>query len=330
MEFIWIDDDNSREEAAKNMERSLRVNITFVNVHDKEIDQELSRVLEKSEKPDLVIMDHVLSQLASGPIRKGSTAATRIKEVWSECPVISVTAAIQNHDNKSEHVDTRQRDAYENMFPADHISEHYKTIKSIAEGFRLLNENRPTNLEDVLDKLGCPDQEKSRLIKVLPNEIKLKQNFDDRSLLIEIYKWCSSVLFSRPGFLYDELWAATLLGLSEEGFRSVSKDFQRALYSGVFKDESKPRWWKSLLIQILSEKFDDIGMPWKIGRNLVDREDLYSRDYAMGEDFPETVAAEDQTVSAVWYPMKLKYTEPHPGYENMLFFDELRIMKGAN
>jgi CheY-like chemotaxis protein len=326
MRFIWIDDDNGREEASVNMSKALDVKIYFENVHGKEIDEELSRILDayNGNPPDLVIMDHVLSQLASGIVRKGSTAATRIKEKWSECPVISVTAAINNH---SEEIDTRQEDAYENMFPSDHISDYYQTIKSISDGFKSLKENRPQTPDDLPKVLNCPEIDRARLMKILPNKIKIRKNFNDRSLLIEVYKWLNSIFFKRPGFLYDELWAATYLGLSLEGFKIVTKEFEKAKYNGPFQDPSQPRWWKSSLKEILVEKFEELGLPWVIGRKLVRDKELYSKDHVKEEEFPETVAAEDDSIPPIWYPMKLKYTEPHPSFENLLFFEELRIMK---
>ncbi len=325
MEFIWIDDDNGRRETASNMEKALGVSIQFESVNGKEIDIELTRILHDNEEPDLVVMDHVLNLAAdSDTIRRGSTAATRIKEKWSECPVVSVTAAI---NNQAEEIDTRQEDAYENMFPWDHISDYYETIKSIAEGFKHLKDNRPQVPEDLPDKLNCPEIERERLMKILPNKIKVKKNFNDRSLLIEVYKWLNTVLFRRPGFLYDELWAATYLGLTLEGFKTVMKEFEGAKYTGAFQDTSQPKWWKSSLKEILVEKFEETGMPWVMGRKLVKNEKYYSKDYAKGEDYPETVAAEDDTIPPIWQPMKLKHTEPHPSFENLLFFEELRIMK---
>lgn len=325
MRFFWIDDDNIRQDAANNMARELDVEIKFISAKDRDIDVLLSDILKAQNEPDLVIMDHVLTNVISHTARRGSTAATRIKEKWPECPVVSVTAALDD----TTPVDTRQRAAYENMFPADSISNYYDAIRSIAVGFENLKKNRPKEPDEVPKCLGCPEQEIERMIKILPDEIKIEENFNDASLLIELYRWCNTVLLKRPGFLYDELWTATYLGLTIEGFKTVSEQFESAKYNGVFQDASQPRWWKSLLIEILSEKIDKVGMPWLIGRSLVEEEKYYSKDYAKGEDFPETVAAVDQTIPADWRPMKLKYSESHPSFENLLFFEELRIMKAA-
>lgn len=326
MRFIWIDDDNGRQEAATNMEQALEVQVQFESVNGKKIDAELTRILDSNDEPDLVVMDHVLSLTDSETIRKGSTAATRIKEKWTECPVVSVTNAFEN---TTHHVDTRQKDAYENMFPAEQISEHYITIYSIAQGFKALKSKKPKSINEILKSLQCPEQERERIKKILPSEIKIEENLNDESLLIELYKWINNVLFKRPGFLYDELWSATYLGLTLEGFRIISDQFEPAKYTGVFHDNSRPRWWKSLIIEILFEKFPQSGMPWVVGRNLIQEEKYYSKDYATGEDYPETVAAVDQTIPADWQPMKLKYSEPHPSFENLLYFEELRIMKPA-
>jgi hypothetical protein len=214
------------------------------------------------------------------------------------------------------------------MFRDNKISEHYQTIMSIALGFRDLKKKRPKDPKEILDHLGCPKEDRERLIKILPIEIKEEVNIKDSSFIVEIYKWFSSILESRPGFLYDKTWASTYLGLSEKGFDAVSGIFDPARYNGVFSDDSNKRWWKSQLTKTVAEKTNKVGLPWVIGRDLVkDKKMFYSKCYASKEEFPETVAALDESVDAKWVPMRLSETEPHPNFENMLFFEQLRILK---
>ncbi|GAH64337.1 unnamed protein product [marine sediment metagenome] len=133
----------------------------------------------------------------------------------------------------------------------------------------------------------------------------------------------------RPGFLYDRLWTATLLGLNENGFKKVEKLFTTAKYKGIFADESRERWWKSELIRILSKHVNVPGLPWEKGRSLPNiTTRFYSKDYYSNfkEEYPETVAYTDET-SNKRAQMKLKYTVPHPKYDKLLFFEEIRIMK---
>ena len=136
---------------------------------------------------------------------------------------------------------------------------------------------------------------------------------------------------AKPGFLYDRLWTATLLGIKEESFPKVESIFSGAKYSGIFADKGNERWWQSKLREILFLKFPESKeiYPWKLGRQLpgIDETD-YSKCHASGEDFPETVAFTDEAAKKR-VPMRLRYTVPHPGFEKSLFFEEIRMMKGA-
>ena len=67
--------------------------------------------------------------------------------------------------------------------------------------------------------------------------------------------------------------------------------------------------------------------PWEQGRKLAGiTEKDHSICYASGEAFPETVAFIDETATKR-APMRLKYTVPHPQFEESLFFEEIRMMK---
>ena len=319
MKFIWIDDNKDRQGEAENLSANLKVEVDFINVDNTRIEDKLVELV-KQDMPDLIIMDHSLDRTISETYRTGSTAATFLREHWKNCPIVSCTGV------EFSDIDNRHKSAYEGIYPINRISENYESIHSVALGFQVLRRCYPKEISDLFKLFNCPEEECERLHKILPKRIK--ENFNDKSLLLEIYRWCNTIFFERPGFLYDELWSATYLGLSQEGFSLIKHQFDSAKYDGIFKDGTRTRWWKNKLLEILSELVDEIGLPWVVGRNLVEKnEKYYSTCFASGEDYPEIVAAEDTTPGANWYPMKLKNTEPHPNYEEMLFFDELRMMK---
>ena len=323
LKFLWIDDDPQREIAASSLQEELGAEVFFLNVEGENIDIKLHEILSKKNEPDLIVMDHFLNKTSSETFKRGSTAATAIHEKWPECPIISITAVDLRND-----VDTRQRSAYENMFRDYRISDHYLTIQSIAIGFKNLKRKRPENLDALLDHFGCPIEDRERMKKILPIEIKEDKNFKDESFIIEVYRWFSTVLIERPGFLYNKIWAATYLGLSEKGFDSVKKLLEPAKYTGIFSDPSNERWWKSHLTEIVAEKTGKVGLPWENGRDLVEKKKaLFSKCHSSKKDYPETVAAVDESIDAKWHPMRLEETEPHPYFEDMLFFEQLRIMK---
>lgn len=321
LKFIWIDDQPKREAVARTLESSLNVKLNFVNVNGGAVDEALAK-LTNGDEPDLIILDHSLDLAISQTYRTGSTAASYLHEKWPKCPIVSCTGI------DIVGVDIRHKSAYEAMYPDNHISDYYETINSIAMGFKSLRESVFTDPENLVRTLSCPESDVEKITKILPRE--LKENLDDSSIISEWYRWCNSILFDRPGFLYNQQWAALLLGLTDKGFESVQERFKMAKYAGVFSTDSYPRWWKSQLISLLSEHTGIVGLPWEIGRNLVTSKELYSTCSYSGEEFPETIAALDATNPGTWEPMKLKYTYSHPNFEDMLFFEELRIMSSED
>jgi len=322
LNFVWIDDDPDRKNKADNLEDALGVSVKFTSIKGSSVDETIENLLNDTE-PDLILLDHSLDQAISKTIKTGSTAATIIHEKWPTCPIISITG-IDSHD-----ISIINRSAYEAMFPVNRISEHYVTIKSIAIGFNILKGIQSRDLSSILDFINVPEEDRESVSNILPAELK-GQNLTDQALFLEIFRWVKNILLSRPGFLYNELWTSTYLGLNEEGFNSVKEMFDDALYKGVFSDPSNPRWWKSRLLEILGENIDQFGLPWQIGRQLKpDRSELYSKCYVSEEPYPEVVAAVDETPNTEYHPMKLKYTETHSMNEDLLFFEDLRIMKPA-
>ena len=322
LKFIWIDDTKERKASADNLQTSLGVDVEFVELENKEVNNELDRLLSESEIPDLILMDHSFTQAQTRSIKTGSSASAIIRENWQSCPIISVTATAQSD------MDITHQLAYEAVFRFEEISSHYQAILSIAQGFKKLRDNQPTSVEDVLSQLDAPENDHGKLKKVLPQE--LKSNFEDVIQFRELFKWCKNTLFKQPGFLYDKKWVCTLLGLSETGFEQVEAKFETAVYNGVFSSFTEKRWWKAKVLSVLGSETDTLGQPWVIGRGLVnEQEDNYSKCYSSQESFPETVAATDATPDADWYPMKLKHTVIHPDYESLLFFEEIRMMKPA-
>ena len=324
LQLLWIDDDRKREAETKNLKRSLNVEIMFRDVKNKNLQDELQDVLSK-KMPDLILMDHKLADVEEGGFRTGSTAAEIMRERWPECPIICVTGV------SSKDVDTHQKLIYEDVFEIEQLSDHYSSLMAIAQSFKGLRNNRPQNINDLLERLDTPDDDKVRLRDVIPNGLKKVDDYEDASSPLMISRWVRHVLMEKPGFLYDRLWTATLLGVNENGFRKIETLFEKAKYTGIFADDGNERWWQTSVREILFSKFpdSDVILPWELGRELPGiTEDDFSKCYASKEDFPETVAFTDET-SKKRAPMRLRYTVPHPHFEKSLYFEEIRMMKGA-
>jgi DNA-binding NarL/FixJ family response regulator len=317
LKFIWIDDDNSRVQAAKNLEKQLGVKCIFINVQPENVDY-LSPI--NDNKPDLILVDHNLTEIGTGDIKKGSTIAALIREKHPNYAIACITG-------QDQPIEAQQRLSYEAIFSMTDIEKHYETMKAIAKTYRKLNAKKPRKADGLISLLKPPQEDEMKLKSILPQEIK--ENFKDTSLLPNISHWVRNILFKRPGFLYDRIWTATYLGLTETGFGKVQNLFEAAKYKGVFADESQERWWKSRLLEILSKHVKTTGLPWEKGRELPSINSRnYSKDYYSNykEEFPETVAFLDES-SEQRFPMKLKYTVPHPKYDKLLYFEDLKMMK---
>jgi hypothetical protein len=317
LKFIWIDDDDRHKDAA-NLERQLKIKCPYVDVKPKDVDY-LAEI--ENVKPDLILVDHNLIKIGAGDIRKGSTIAALIREKHPTYAIACITA--QNINT----IDSQQKSSYEAIFSYDEIKDHYVTMKSIATAYQKMKASTLKKVEDLFLLMKSPKEETIRLERILPHEIK--ENFKDPSIYGNVSKWVREVVMERPGFLYDRLWAATLLGLTESGFKKVESQFSAAKYKGIFADQSKERWWKSELINILSKIVKRPGLPWEKGHEIPGITNRHhSRDYYSDykEEYPEVVAFLDET-STDRAAMKLKNTVPHPKYDKLLFFEEVRMMK---
>jgi CheY-like chemotaxis protein len=321
---VWIDDDPIRRVESDNIESRLKLDIKFIDVKNKNLPDELKKILSGDE-PDLILMDHMLNKIKENGYKTGSTAAEVIHEKWPDCPIVCVTAV----DLKD--IDLHKQSIYEDIFEFDNISSYDSTIVSIADSFKKLKKNRPKNIDDLIGLLKAPIEDWERLKAVIPEELKKSEFYQDKSLLLTLSRWVRHTLIAKPGFLYDRLWTATLLGIKKESLSKIEHIFSDAKYSGIFSDEGNERWWQSKLKEIFFLQFpeSDEIYPWKLGRKLpgIDEADFSKCDFSE-EDFPETVAFSDEKADKR-VQVRLRYTVSHPDFEKSLFFEEMRMVKGA-
>ncbi len=326
MRIIWLDDNPSRVRSTKNMEETISVEVKFIDLKGAILNDKLIELLE-SPKPDLIIVDHVLDKIdmsADGLIRSGSTVAEIVREKWLNCPIIGVTAATPVDD-----VDLQKKSLYEALYPFEELSVHYNSILSIAKSFQVLTKRNLKNLSDLLKLLKCPKDDKIRLEAVIPDD--LRSDYGNQSLPISISRWVRYILMGRPGFLYDSIWSATLLGIKEKSFEKVKHLFKEARYNGIFADESNERWWQTGIREILYKKDSIEGFQntRNLGRQLpkITKKD-YSVCYACKGDQPEIVGYTDEK-GDTRVQLHLRCSDTHPNFERSLYFEEIRMMKGA-
>jgi hypothetical protein len=315
--IVWLDDNPGRESTATDL------GAHFINVKGKDLAPEVRGLLDRSS-PQLVIIDHVLDKGAADThplFLRGSTIAEAIKEKWPACAVVGVT----NVDNLTG-IDLRTKGTYDALFPFHNFAKYFTRLSGIARGFRLVARTDPEP-QKLIRLLKSPNDEIERLRDSLTDDLKAPSQ--DASVASRMYRWVER-LMDRPGFLFDSLWSATLLGLNEAGFDKVKRKFESARYTGVFARPDEHRWWSGGL----SDRLYELRPPkpselsWHVGRRLpgIKKED-FSSCYYCKEEFPETVAFLDEA-SSERRAMHLKCTATHPFHKRELYFEDIRIMRG--
>jgi hypothetical protein len=315
---VWIDDEPRRERTAKDL------GAQFINARGKNLALIVEKLLKRTQRPRLIIIDHVLNNTETkNPLfQKGSTIAEAIKEQWPDVPVVGVT----NADNV-EKIDLRTKQTYDELFPFVQFGKYIDQIDALKKGFITVGKLRAKSAKDVVGLLKPPKEDVERLVDALPED--LKKSFRDKSVPSRLYAWVRRLL-ERPGFLYDSLWAATFIGLNETGFQKVRRHFEKANYVGVFSSTDDPRWWSSQLSKLLYKHSQPRSgeMSWHVGRRLPGvKKEHFSRCYYCDKDFPDTVAYLD-AASEQQRPMHLECTVLHPSYKRELYFEDIRVMKG--
>jgi hypothetical protein len=230
------------------------------------------------DKPDLILIDFILWSFKiegqSVPYL-GGTLATRLREAHYDRPLILVSTK-----NKfRQHADTGQFGNLDDVVFKDDIEANkqvaiYRLIEWIRgyEQLKLVGANNAWNR--VVKALAANRRESEKLKSIFPA--------DQGSLISEgvakvdwsvpgIAHWIHRVLFKYPGILYDSLYAASMLGISERSFLrgDVQKFFAPAKYNGVFANLT-PRWWRDRLLTrafslIRSEKLEpDIPVSFRL------------------------------------------------------------------
>lgn len=320
MKIYWIDDDPGRKHFAND------IGASFVDARSASFTDELDALLS-GRMPKLVILDHFLRNTKSENrmYKRGSTIAEAIKEQWPNCPVIGVTAAANEAD-----IDQRTRLTYDQLFHSYRFLNNRSQINVMADGFAQIKKKEPKSVKSLISLLKPPKDEVARLEAALPSELKGEMLDDSTPSLF--YRWVNRIT-NRAGFLYDHLWVATFLGLNEKGFEKVMGEFERARFTGIFSDNEDPRWWSSLLTEIL---FNTVTpelseMSWSVGRRLPNiTQGDYSRCYKCrkSDPPPETVAYLDSVDYERRFPMHLEHTALHPGFKREMYFEDIRLMEG--
>ena len=319
--FLWIDDDRNRKTAAENLENQLNVTVDFINLHRKAMIQFIKAKFENEsnfKSFNSIIIDHRLNKITDTFINGPSTAEL-IRQKINNIPIICITAA------DIEEMEDHTKDIYDLIIKGNRLNENYPRIISLVKYFDELKDRLPHSEREMLSLLKAPDIEEEKLISIIPNFIRKDKPY----FIKELSDWTRKILISQPGFLIDEIWAATISGVKFNSFNKIKNYFDKDIYNGIFENDADIRWWKSSVIQTIFLKFSNYKsiLPWEVARNFVE---ISEQDYSIcelcGKPFPEIVGYTDLEAKTR-IQLHLSCSIPHPKFEKKLYFEEIRMMK---
>ncbi len=336
VKVLWIDDEVTDHTAdAKNLEylkKGLKVSI----VHP----SNLSSELKPNKLPDIFLVDYFLDEVSFlGAMGKkydqrGLAVAGKIREVNPERPIYVVTQQRTKKEGIFISEAQAAKAAFDRRLTFKEVQrDGHNILYYDALDYRLTRESSGRGVKYIYDLLHAPDGVREKIGLVLPDELKKGSgsNKYPEGNSIAFAKWIRQILLEIPGFLYDELHAATYMGISIEAFKEVSSKFKKAKYSGVFARTKPALWWVSELTDIIfsKPKAQKIGKvnPWEVAPVVFKIPETKRAKCAVCNDlFPETVGI-NLNDDADLRPVHYRCSKPHPVRKRELYFDELRVFE---
>lgn len=308
LRICWMDDEPDRlkgsaRDGLQNPEslKGRRADLKVVDLGGKAditaILAELDEDKKEGRSPHLIVIDQML-QKAESFLQRGSSLAAMIRDKDTGAALVGVTAA------DPIEVGALQREQFIEFFSRDDIStaERIPDLYAIADGFAALSAFKDSSgtsstiAEDLCKLVKCPPADKELFVSILPGVFKATWDNGTRH---SFARWIWHELLGRPGLLYDELEAATLLGLKAEGFEKLKSRLTACEYGGAFASVSRPRWWVSRLRERVRKLTGGtVADPLSsLGRKLIDDQSLFSKCHGRphAAEVPTVVAYSDGT-----------------------------------
>ncbi len=252
--------------------------------------------------PDVLMVDLDLStaHIDGKPISYfGSTLAAEMRMRHSSCPIVLVTRPqFVNLEGKLQLLE-ESADLDLILLKEEIIKDPMGIsirIQALAEGFRALDSIRGQEWHKVLDLMLANESERSILREAGPPIVKGQWQVPN------VARWIRNVVIAFPGILYNDLWAATRLGISLDAFKisGVQDLIAQAKYTGVFSNYQEC-WWRDRLFDIaqrLMLQHEVQGLPSHgFGK-------AFSTEYEV--ELSQAICVYDQTPIADWVCHVLK------------------------
>ncbi len=316
LRFVWIDDKTEKAEPYRAVIEtglgSTQASIELIEVKSDALDVLSNWTTEnKKHPPDLFVIDHVFNPTLPFGLT-GASVAHLLRSEFPQVPMVCVTAMFDRANSFNE----EDISEYTALFLYQHLENHIEDLYAIAKDFRKLHPKDAQLREHIIACLKAPNRDKDDLLRLLPEEFAGEKKHATTGH--RVARWIFNVLLRRAGFVYDRLHAATLLGLTEAGFKKVETQFKNARYKGVFATDGDPRWWASAIrkrvYDLAGESAPDL--PQYAGRAL---KGITANDYSIcyvskkADPPPDAVVAADVSGNAKRRVVCRQYSERHPG-----------------
>jgi len=330
--IVWVDDDPTHIEITRNLKAKRKeLEIDFIN----QLDQ-FEDFLAKKEDVNLFLVDDKLFLPSKSPFNtRGFSIVAQIREKFPEIPIYMYSAF-----REEAGIYAALAEATESL--ADRVLElkeiqraGHELLYYDAKDYRKIKESPRESVKSLLSLLKAPKDDRERVISALPECLKDGLASKERTThaegnTIAFAKWVRRVFLQLPGFVYDSLYAATMLGMTKEAFCREKLKFDKAKYAGVFEKTNPDLWWcselRNIIFQMACNKYpkDDTTDPKKLTPKLFRlKESQMSKCAVCGEKYPETAGINKEDENDL-KPVHYRCSIPNSAKTRVLHFEEAR------
>ncbi len=254
----------------------------------------------------------------------GSTLAAEVRLRNPACPIILITReqVLAGRDQLMKANFDVDLILYKDDF-ADNYAPITEEIVTLIRGFKALDRLKQQNRgwEGVIELLQASALEEALLREAGPPVQERQWNVP------QTVRWLRSIVLEYPGIFYDELTAATRLGIDVEAFgnASIQELLAPAKYVGPFS-ATKPRWWRERLFYIARELTTKHGFHGSISRTFRDAVEA-----ELQTDIAPALCVYDGTATADWVcyierkPVKQSNSIPYYPDNRPSVMDQARV-----
>lgn len=347
----WVDDDHSNPES--NQARLLRLLsrnpvLVLKGIPPTELEQLIS---QPTVRLDMFLVDYRLNSVPDEHGRRfpftGTALVGPLRDTFPERPIYLVSGLISADQARED------TELFDRLLVQEQLTEPEGQTLLIcdAQDYRRIREVRDRASVGPLNiLLKTPTSNRELIITALPDDLRDgigeatgrgRKGLELTYRLpgaIRFARWVQRVLLRLPGILYDDLFAATFLGMSlryftEKCVRKVERTQlkENPLYTGIFADTMPRHWWKSSLnlfvYSLPGARHYPVSKTWEVCPEILKlpKRDL-PRCQVCGELYPETVGY-DRDNPLRRAPVHWRCSEPDPTKQPVPQFEQIRWLK---